>query len=536
MMLSRIADSLFWMARYMERAEDTARILDVNYHMMIEESPHALRMRWDPLVAITGEQERFAAQCSQATPRNVFEFLAFSADNPSSIVQCITSVRENARTIRDRLSRELWEDINSLYHNVTRFNPEEEIAVGPHRFCNAIRFGSHSFHGVADDTLPHDEGWNFLQAGRALERAEMTARIVDVEYHKLVESPATGDTAGNHQWMAVLKSVAAYEFYRRQYHAYRARSAWRSCWCCTPSIRAQSASTSRPSNSLCAPSAERPRLLCGRSRAPYGKPARHPGVRSYRRHFRAGAAHFSGRRAEALPQYRREHRPHVLLLRGGGMNRCSLFHVTEFSYDGPVSESYNEVRLRPRQDETQSCLSFRLTTDPVARTSAYLDPYGNWVHRFNVLPEHRHLRVEADSVVLVQEPRPLPDDGLALHDLAQRAEELDEFYDLLCATVYVPHLAAVRELAGDAERDSGGSVAGFARAAAALVHDGFRYEKGATHVQSSIEDALQRAPASARILRICCWRCCACAACRRVTYRATCYRNPLPSRVPAPRK
>jgi uncharacterized alpha-E superfamily protein len=136
-------------------------------------------------------------------------------------VECIALVRENARTIRDRLSRELWEDINRLYHDVTRFNPEEEMAVGPHRFCNAIRFGSHSFHGVADDTLPHDEGWNFLQAGRALERAEMTARIVDVEYHKLVESTANGDdgdTAGNHQWMAVLKSVAAYEFYRRQYH------------------------------------------------------------------------------------------------------------------------------------------------------------------------------------------------------------------------------------------------------------------------------------------------------------------------------
>jgi uncharacterized alpha-E superfamily protein len=219
MMLSRIADSLFWMARYMERAEDTARILDVNYHLLLEQSPHAYRLRWDPLVAITGEQERFVTLYEHATPRNVFEFLAFSEENPSSIAQCITLVRENARTIRDRISRELWEDINSLYHNVTRYNPEEEIAVGPHRFCNAIRFGSHSFHGVADDTLPHDEGWNFLQAGRALERAEMTARIVDVEYHKLIESTASGDAADNHQWMAVLKSVAAYEFYRRQYHA-----------------------------------------------------------------------------------------------------------------------------------------------------------------------------------------------------------------------------------------------------------------------------------------------------------------------------
>jgi len=173
------------------------------------------------------------------------------------------------------------------------------------------------------------------------------------------------------------------------------------------------------------------------------------------------------------------------------MNRYSLFHITEFSYDGPVSESYNEVRLRPRQDETQTCLSFRLATNPAAKASAYQDPYGNWVHRFNVLPEHRHLRVEADSVVLVHDRLPLPEDGMALRDLADQADALDEFYDLLCATVYVPHLAAVRDLAADAERDSGGSVAGFARAAAALVHEGFRYEKGATHVQSSIEDALQ---------------------------------------------
>ncbi len=219
MMLSRIADSLFWMARYMERAEDTARILDVNYHMMLEQSPAAYRLRWDPLVAITGERERFTALYEEATPRNVFEFLAFTEKNPSSIFQCIGQVRENARTIRDRISRELWEDVNSLYHNVTRYNPEEEMAAGPHRFCSAIRFGSHRFHGVADDTLPHDEGWNFLQAGRALERAEMTARIVDVEYHKLVDSPETAESAGNHQWMAVLKSVAAYEFYRRRYHA-----------------------------------------------------------------------------------------------------------------------------------------------------------------------------------------------------------------------------------------------------------------------------------------------------------------------------
>jgi transglutaminase-like putative cysteine protease len=173
------------------------------------------------------------------------------------------------------------------------------------------------------------------------------------------------------------------------------------------------------------------------------------------------------------------------------MNRYSLFHVTEFAYDGPVSESYNEVRLKPRQDASQSCLSFHLVTDPAARASAHQDPYGNWVHRFNVMPEHRHLRIEADSVVLVQEPPPLPEDGIALSDLDAQSEALDEYYDLLTPSVYVPHLPAVRELVLEAGRQSGGSVSGFVRAATSLVYNRFRYEKGATHVHSSIEDALR---------------------------------------------
>jgi transglutaminase-like putative cysteine protease len=173
------------------------------------------------------------------------------------------------------------------------------------------------------------------------------------------------------------------------------------------------------------------------------------------------------------------------------MNRYSLFHVTDFTYDGPVSESYNEVRLRPRQDETQTCLSFRLVTDPAARASAHLDLYGNWVHQFNVMPEHRHLRIEAHSVVLVQAPAALPPDGITLTELADYAAALDEFYDFLSPTVYVPRLPAVRELMDQAERASAGSVSGFVRAAAARVQGQFRYEKGATHVHSSIEDALR---------------------------------------------
>jgi len=218
-MLSRIADSLYWLARYIERAEETARILDVNYHMMLEQSYQSSRLRWDPLVAMAGEEQRFRQFYSEATSRAVFEFLAFRSDNPSSVLQCISKARENARTIRDRISREMWEDINGLFHSVFRFNPQQEITAGPHRFCETVRFGSHRFHGVAEATLPHDEGWQFLKIGWFLERAEMTARLVDVQYQNLLEASRETDGTDSHLWMAVLKSVGAYEIYRRQYHS-----------------------------------------------------------------------------------------------------------------------------------------------------------------------------------------------------------------------------------------------------------------------------------------------------------------------------
>jgi uncharacterized alpha-E superfamily protein len=218
-MLSRIADSLFWLARYMERAEDTARILDVNYHMLLEESDKYYRLRWDPLLVMAGEEPRFRTLYEEANAHTVFEFLAFRQDNPNSILQCISKARENARTIRDRLSREMWEDINGLYHTVNSFDAQQEISGGPHRFCDVVKFGSHRFHGVADATVPHDEGWQFLRLGCYLERAEMTTRLVDVQYQYLLESPQLELQPDNHQWMAVLKSVGAYEAYHRKYHS-----------------------------------------------------------------------------------------------------------------------------------------------------------------------------------------------------------------------------------------------------------------------------------------------------------------------------
>src|SRR5579871_2280152 len=184
---------------------------------------------------------------------------------------------------------------------------------------------------------------------------------------------------------------------------------------------------------------------------------------------------------------------YLLLLRGGGMNRYRLVHTTEFLYDGPVSESYNELRLRPLHDEKQSCLSFRLTTNPGSRGTSYRDVYGNSVHQFNVLPEHHRLKIEAESVVLVHEAAGPGDDPTTLTDFDERSGHLDEeHFDFIAPTGYVPHLKELEPLISAAEEQSGGTVAGFAQSASDAIHKLFNYVKGATHVHSSIEDSISR--------------------------------------------
>lgn len=172
------------------------------------------------------------------------------------------------------------------------------------------------------------------------------------------------------------------------------------------------------------------------------------------------------------------------------MNRYHLVHATEFVYDGPVSESYNEVRLRPMHDETQSCLSFRLTTSPTSPAFSYRDALGNWVHQVNILPVHNRLRVQAESVVLTHDLQPMLSTMLLGELELQHEELLEEFYDMLAASKFVPHLAELVPLIQEAEQRCDGTLAGFAQCASDLIHERFEYVKGATHVNSSIADSL----------------------------------------------
>jgi transglutaminase-like putative cysteine protease len=173
------------------------------------------------------------------------------------------------------------------------------------------------------------------------------------------------------------------------------------------------------------------------------------------------------------------------------MNRYHLTHVTEFEYDGPVSESYNEVRLRPIHDDKQSCVSFRLITTPGSRVTAYQDAFGNWVHQFNIFAEHHRLTVQSESVVLAHEAPSNGPVSMSLSDFDARGRDLcEEYFDFIAPTTYVPHLPRLQVMVQAANQASGGTVLGFVHASSDLVHQQLRYVKGATHVHSSIADSL----------------------------------------------
>jgi uncharacterized alpha-E superfamily protein len=216
-MLSRVADSIYWLTRYVERAENVARFVEVNLNLLLDSSSGPTQ--WDPIVLTTGDLPLFRDRYGEATAENVIRFLTFDADYPNSILSCLRIARENARSVRDVISSEMWQQVNSFYLMVT------EVAQSGYlsdlttilKFFEEVKLQSHLFAGVMDATMTHNEGWHFGQIGRLIERADKTARILDVKYYILLPSPKdVGSTLDELQWMALLKSASAYEMYRKQ--------------------------------------------------------------------------------------------------------------------------------------------------------------------------------------------------------------------------------------------------------------------------------------------------------------------------------
>lgn len=222
-MLSREADAMFWIGRYVERAEATARIVDVQYHSelegafpMTEGESSAPGGLWGPILAITGDARFFAQRHGDdQSERNVLDYFTFDRSNPNSITASVTRARENARGVREMISSEMYESLNMFYLEATRWDVDKILEVSPHGFFTQIKNASHLFHGIADRTLPLGEARAFLECGMFLERADKTARILDVKYHILLREEEIGGTLDQHQWTAVLKSVGAFEAFRK---------------------------------------------------------------------------------------------------------------------------------------------------------------------------------------------------------------------------------------------------------------------------------------------------------------------------------
>ncbi|MGE0605662.1 MAG: alpha-E domain-containing protein [Pirellulales bacterium] len=213
-MLSRVADSVFWMARYVERSENVARFVDVNQNLTLDLGEQ-LADQWAPLVATTGDWESFRERYGPATRDNVLQFLTCDGQNPNSILSCVRLARENARTAREIISSDMWEELNRFYLFV-----RDAATVGKiddyFEFCSQVKRSSALLIGTTDVTMSHGEAWNFARMGRLLERADKTSRILDVKYFILLPTAQdVGSSLDVVQWSALLKSASALAMYRQ---------------------------------------------------------------------------------------------------------------------------------------------------------------------------------------------------------------------------------------------------------------------------------------------------------------------------------
>ena len=223
-MLSRTADHLFWMSRYTERAENTARMLDVNYQTsLLPQSTTVAQAGWQGLLSISELKPAYAAKYGESiNPRDVMDFMVRDEKNSSSIISCLKNARENARAVRGTLTTEVWETQNQTYLEVFRMLRNGDFERDPGQFFEWVKFRSHLSRGVTVGTMLQDEAFHFLRLGTFLERADNTARLVDVKFHSFqgdfLGVPNVDDQEYDfYHWSAILRSVSGFEVYRKVY-------------------------------------------------------------------------------------------------------------------------------------------------------------------------------------------------------------------------------------------------------------------------------------------------------------------------------
>ena len=221
-MLSRVADNLYWMSRYLERAEHTARLIDVNLQQMLDQSHEYTNQRWQLLRACS--RLPVAPEADVDDAYSMTQMLTFDTAHTTSILSCIASARENARQVREQISSEMWEHINRLYLQIRRTTIEEMWYAEPHAFLASVKEGVQFVQGLTDATMNHSEGWHFIRLGRFIERATATATILDVYTSTFLHTASEHNSdALSHQqylsWVGLLRSCAAFEAYCKVYTA-----------------------------------------------------------------------------------------------------------------------------------------------------------------------------------------------------------------------------------------------------------------------------------------------------------------------------
>ncbi|HEX4085088.1 MAG TPA: alpha-E domain-containing protein [Chthoniobacteraceae bacterium] len=218
-MLSRVANSLYWLSRYIERADNVARILDVNLQLLLDfrrlDDEHLSR-HWLPIVQTTGDEDHFFELYEEANGRTVTEYFVFQRENPNSIACSIAQARENARMVRDQITIEMWEEINRIHLLLRSDRAQEMWASSPTEFFHEVRASSCDLQGLIASTIPRNEGWYFLQAGKYIERADKTTRILDLRHASLPSHgvPGTMSQTDALEWSAILRSCSAWDAYR----------------------------------------------------------------------------------------------------------------------------------------------------------------------------------------------------------------------------------------------------------------------------------------------------------------------------------
>ena len=218
-MLSRTADNLFWMARNMERAENTARMLDVSFRMSLLPSTFDKQTQFEPILSIAPGDGTFFERYGELSHENIIRYVVLDEENAGAICSLIRNSRENARAQRSAISSEAWESINATWLQVQNLDYEGLMRWGYRDFFDWVKERSHLFRGVVFGTMLHDDGFRFLRLGTFIERADNTARILDVKYHVLLpDEEQVGGYVDYYQWGALLRSVGAFRAYRRVYH------------------------------------------------------------------------------------------------------------------------------------------------------------------------------------------------------------------------------------------------------------------------------------------------------------------------------